>query len=152
MRSPISSGTRKAQTRKKPIQISLAHISIPLFKRAIYAVRSRKIARVRRPCPQYPGAAIVACCARAASGHAAAPRATLSTRAVSLPDASRASPERIAHLGTADCCIRPPGRYETIAITPPIIFSKEVAQNRPPHLPRQHPLSTKNRFTTNFRG
>jgi hypothetical protein len=41
--------------------------------------------------------------------------------------------ERIAHLGTADCCIRPPGRYETIAITPLKIFSKEVAQNRPPH-------------------
>src|SRR6516162_5448846 len=30
--------------------------------------------------------------------------------------------ERIAHLGTADCCIRPPGRNEMIAITPPIIF------------------------------
>src|SRR5262249_41728227 len=45
--------------------------------------------------------------------------------------------ERIAHLGTADCCIHPPGRNEMIAITPPKIFSKEVAQNRPPHLPRQ---------------
>src|SRR5215831_16872321 len=43
--------------------------------------------------------------------------------------------ERIAHLGTADCCIRPPGRNEMIAVTPPIIFSKEVAQNRPPHFP-----------------
>src|SRR5262249_36908496 len=31
--------------------------------------------------------------------------------------------ERIAHLGTADCCIHPPG-HEMIAITPPIIFSK----------------------------
>src|SRR5262249_28420551 len=40
--------------------------------------------------------------------------------------------ERIAHLGT-DCCIHPPGRNEIIAITPPKIFSKEVAQNRPPH-------------------
>src|SRR5215471_6852030 len=40
--------------------------------------------------------------------------------------------ERIAHLGTADCCIHPPGRNEMIAITPPKIFSKEVAQNRPP--------------------
>ena len=47
--------------------------------------------------------------------------------------------ERIAQLGTADCCIHPPGRNEMIAITPPIIFSKEVAQNRPPHLPRQQP-------------
>src|SRR5262249_38401721 len=32
--------------------------------------------------------------------------------------------ERIAHLGTADCRIHPPGRYETIAVTPPIIFSR----------------------------
>jgi hypothetical protein len=41
--------------------------------------------------------------------------------------------ERIAHHGTADCCIHPPGQNEMIAITPPIIFSKEVTQNRPPH-------------------
>src|SRR5262249_48326995 len=45
--------------------------------------------------------------------------------------------ESIAHLGTADCCIHPPGRNEMIASPPPKIFSKEVAQNRPPHLPRQ---------------
>src|SRR5262244_149253 len=43
--------------------------------------------------------------------------------------------ESIAHLGTADCCIHPPGRNDMIAITPPKIFSKEVAQNRPPHFP-----------------
>src|SRR5262245_35097393 len=43
--------------------------------------------------------------------------------------------ERIAHLGTADCCIHPPGRNEMIAITMPKIFSKEVAKNRPPHFP-----------------
>src|SRR6516165_11111056 len=49
--------------------------------------------------------------------------------------------ERIAHLGTVDCGIHPPGRYETMAVTPPIIFSKEAAQNRPPHLPRQQPPS-----------
>src|SRR5262245_10569891 len=41
--------------------------------------------------------------------------------------------ERIAHLGTADCCIHPPGRNEMIAITPPIIFSKEVAQKQATH-------------------
>src|SRR6516164_639068 len=41
--------------------------------------------------------------------------------------------ESIAHLGTADCCIHPPGRNEMIEITPPKIFPKEVAQNRPPH-------------------
>ena len=53
---------------------------------------------------------------------------------VSLPDASCA---RIAHLGTADCCIHPPGRNEMIAITPPIIFSKEVAQKQATPFPRQ---------------
>src|SRR5262245_3092624 len=47
--------------------------------------------------------------------------------------------ERIAHLGTADCC--PSSWDEMIAITPPIISSKEVGQNRPPHLPRQQPPS-----------
>src|SRR5262245_66618861 len=59
---------------------------------------------------------------------------------------------RIAHLGTADCCIHPPGRNEMIAITPPKIFSKEVAQNRPPHFPARTSLSTRNRFTPNFQG
>jgi hypothetical protein len=39
-----------------------------------------------------------------------------------------------------------------IAITPPKIFSKEVAQNRPPHFPARTSLSTRNRFTPNFRG
>src|SRR6516225_11612177 len=48
----------------------------------------------------------------------------------------------VAHLGTADCCIHPPGRNEMIAITPPInFFLKEVSQNRPPLLPRQQPPS-----------
>src|SRR5262249_1709828 len=35
--------------------------------------------------------------------------------------------ERIAHLATPDSSIHPPGRNEMIAITPPKIFSKEVA-------------------------
>jgi hypothetical protein len=30
----------------------------------------------------------------------------------------------IAHLGTAGCCIHPPGRNEMIAITPPKIFPR----------------------------
>jgi len=34
--------------------------------------------------------------------------------------------ERIAHIGTADCCIHPPGN-DMIASTPPKILSKEVA-------------------------
>src|SRR5215468_475272 len=61
--------------------------------------------------------------------------------------------ERIAHLGTVDCCTRPPGRYETIAVTPPIIFSKEVAQKQAtPLTAPATSLSTRNRFTPNFRG
>jgi hypothetical protein len=39
-----------------------------------------------------------------------------------------------------------------IAITLPKIFSKEVAQNRPPHLPRQQPPSHQNYFHPNFQG
>jgi hypothetical protein len=45
--------------------------------------------------------------------------------------------ERIAHLGTGDCCIHPPGRCETIAVTPPIIFPKEVAQKQATPFPSQ---------------
>ena len=56
-----------------------------------------------------------------------------------MPDASRAAEIKdstpLSRAG--DCCIHPPGRYEMIAVTPPVIFSKEVAQNGPPHLPRQ---------------
>jgi hypothetical protein len=51
--------------------------------------------------------------------------------------------ERIAHLGTADSCIHPPGRYETIAVTPPITFSKEVAQKQATPFPRQDLLTAK---------
>jgi hypothetical protein len=55
--------------------------------------------------------------------------------------------ERIAHLGTADCCIHPPGRNETIAITPPKIFSKEeVAQKQATPFPRPDLLTARNRF------
>src|SRR6516225_12288545 len=60
--------------------------------------------------------------------------------------------ESIAHFSTADCCIHPPGRNEMIAVTPPKIFSKEVAQNRPPHFLARTSLTTRNRFTLNFRG
>src|SRR5262249_46992939 len=54
--------------------------------------------------------------------------------------------ERIAHLGTADCCIHPPGRNEMIAITPPKIFSKEVAQKQATPFPRQDLPTARNRF------
>src|SRR5262245_63656076 len=39
-----------------------------------------------------------------------------------------------------------------IAVTPQIIFSKEAAQNRPPHFLARTSLSTRNRFTPNFQG
>src|SRR5215831_10088895 len=45
--------------------------------------------------------------------------------------------ERIAHLGTVDCWIYPPGRYETIAVTPPIIFCKGGSPKQATPLPRQ---------------
>ena len=54
--------------------------------------------------------------------------------------------ERIAHLGTVDCCIHPPGRNEMMAITPPIISSKEVAQKQATPFPRQDLLTARNRF------
>src|SRR6516165_8365619 len=54
--------------------------------------------------------------------------------------------QRRRHHGTADCCIHPPGRNEMIAITPPKIFSKEVAQKQATPFPRQDLLTTRNRF------
>jgi hypothetical protein len=60
--------------------------------------------------------------------------------------------ERIAHLGTADCCIHPPGRNEMIAITPPKIFSKEVAQKQATPLPRQNLPQHQKSFLTKFPG
>src|SRR5262249_3813734 len=39
-----------------------------------------------------------------------------------------------------------------IASTPPKIFSKEVAKNRPPHFLARPSLSARNRFTPNFQG
>src|SRR5262249_23731434 len=59
--------------------------------------------------------------------------------------------ERIAHLGTADCCIHPPGRNEMIATTPPKIFSKEVAQKGHPISPPGPPPRKKS-FLTKFPG
>jgi hypothetical protein len=54
--------------------------------------------------------------------------------------------ERIAHLGTADCCIHPPEPNEMIAITPPIISFKEVAQKQATPFPCQDLLIARNRF------
>ena len=44
------------------------------------------------------------------------------------------------------CPMPPVLPTERIAITPPIISSKEVAQNRPPHFSRQDLLTARNRF------
>src|SRR5262249_12850297 len=75
--------------------------------------------------------------AASSSGHVAAalPTSVMKSRRFTARSLPVLRTERIAHLGTANCCIHPPGRNEMIAITPPKIFSKEVAQNRPPHFP-----------------
>src|SRR5262249_21812295 len=100
-----------------------------------------------------PITGIVDCCARPTSGHAAAPpTSVMKSRRFTARCLPVLRTERIAHLGTVDCCIHPPGRYETIAVTPPIIFSEDVAQNRPPHFLARTSVSTRNRFTPNFRG
>src|SRR5262245_61908657 len=59
---------------------------------------------------------------------------------------------RIAHLGTVDCCIHPPGRYETIAVTPRRFFPKEVAQKQATLLPRQDLPHCQKSFQTKFSG
>src|SRR5262249_34547178 len=46
---------------------------------------------------------------------------------------------RIAHLGSADCCIHPPARNETIGVTPPIICFKGGSANQATPLPRKVP-------------
>src|SRR6516162_4703621 len=60
------------------------------------------------------------------------------------------SPDR--NVPHADCCIHPPGRNEMIAITPPKIFSKEVAQKQAPHFPRQDLRHCQKSFQTTFPG
>src|SRR6516225_6844019 len=59
---------------------------------------------------------------------------------------------RIAHPDTADCCIHPPGRNEMIAITPPIISSKEVAQKQATPLTAPGPPHRQKSFLTKFPG
>src|SRR5262245_62909372 len=60
-----------------------------------------------------------------ASGHVAAapPSSVMNSRRFTAGCLSVLPSVGIAHLGTADSCIHPLGRYETIADTPPIIFS-----------------------------
>src|SRR5215813_1769290 len=90
------------------------------------------------------------CCARAASGHAAAGQRY--ELAASHCPMSPVLLTKIAHLGTADCCIRPPGRNKMIAITPPIIFSKEVAQKQATPLTAPGPPHRQKSFLTKLPG
>jgi len=78
------------------------------------------------------------------SGHTAEQRDELAASHCPMPPVLPT--ERIAHLGTAGCCVHPPGRNEMIAVTPPKIFSKEVAQKQATPFPRQDLLTTRNRF------
>ena len=93
------------------------------------------------------------CRVRATSGHAAAapPTSDMNSRRFTASD-SRASHRKDSTPRHGDCCIHPSERYETIAVTPPIIFSKEVAQNRPPHFLARTSLTTRNSFRADFRG
>src|SRR6516162_11019286 len=87
------------------------------------------------------------CCACATSGHAAAPPIKeMKLRRFTARCLPVLRTERIAHLGTADCCIHPPGRNEMIAITPPIISSKEGAHKQATPFLRQDLLTARNRF------
>jgi hypothetical protein len=54
-------------------------------------------------------------------------------------------------IGTADCCIRPAGRNEMSAATPPIIFPKEVAQKQATPPPATS-LTPQKWFHPNFQG
>src|SRR6516162_8646742 len=94
------------------------------------------------------------CCALAASGHAAAapPTSVMKSRRFTARCLPVLPTERIAHLGTADCCIHPPGRNEMIAITPPKIFSKEVPQKQATPFPRQDLPQHQKSFYAKFPG
>src|SRR5262249_21464848 len=90
--------------------------------------------------------------ARAATGHAAAPPSNVMNSRRLTADASRA-PDRkdsTPRQQTAASILLAERDDRDHATEN---FFKEVAQNRPPHLPRQQTsLTTKNRFTRNFRG
>jgi hypothetical protein len=99
---------------------------------------------------QTKGSDIAGCWARAVS--AAPASSVINSRRFTALCLPCFPTERIAHLGTVDCCIYPPGRYETIAVTPPIIFSKGGSPKTGHPISRQDLLTARNRFTTSFRG
>src|SRR5262249_54100499 len=100
-----------------------------------------------------PITGITGCCARAATGHAAAAPLTsdMNSRRFTTSD-SRAShqkdstPRRGSLLHPSTWAVRADRGHAADN------FSKEVAQNRPPHFLARTSLSTRNRFTPNFRG
>src|SRR5262249_12585935 len=84
--------------------------------------------------------------ARAATGHAAAPPSNVMNSRRRTADASRA-PGRKDSTPRHGRLLRPSSwRNELIAITPPKIFSKEVAQKQATPFRRQDPLTARNRF------
>jgi len=108
---------------------------------------TRWLASVSDALRRNPATGIAGCCAlreRPRSRRAANQRDELAASHCPMPPVLPT--ERIAHLGTVDCCIHPPARYETIAITPPIISSKEVAQKQATPFPRQDLLTARNHF------
>src|SRR6516225_2390332 len=94
----------------------------------------------------------LACCARAASGHAAAPPSSLMKSRRFTASDSRASHRKDSTPRHGRLLHPSSWRNEMIAITPPIIFSKEVAQKQATPFPRQDLLTARNRFRPNFRG
>src|SRR5215467_3591193 len=100
-----------------------------------------------------PITGIAACCARAASGHAAAapPTSVMNSRRFTASD-SRASHRKDSTPRHGRLLHPTPVRNEMIAVTPPIIFSKEVAQKQATPLPRQSLPQHQKSFYAEFPG
>src|SRR5262249_2133823 len=89
------------------------------------------------------------CCARRERPHSRTTEQRYEIAASHCPRPPALPTERIAHLGTADCCVHPPGRNEMIAVTPPKIFFQggspktghPISPPGPPH--RQKSFLTK---------
>src|SRR5262245_57921763 len=92
------------------------------------------------------------CCARAASGHAAAPPSSvMKSRRLHCPVPPMLPTGRIARLRMAgDCCIHLTLAERDERDHADRFFSKEVAQKQATPLPRQDLLTARNRFRPNF--
>src|SRR5262249_6747755 len=107
------------------------------------SVRSAAEAASRKPITGIAG-----CCARAASGHAAAapPSSVMNVRRFTALCLPCFPTERIAHLGTVDCCIYPPGRYENDRGHAVDNFFQGGSPRQATPFPRQDLLTARNRF------